>query len=111
LIATIPDEEMIILLERLKEFAKRVHRTVKHKKNNKTGGEGRRESSMPVEIAQVIYNLAGALALNRCGKRIIGIGDDRYRKNVAWVLNQRWLDARLRPVFLAALERLGPQRH
>ena len=54
---------------------------------------------MPVEVAQVLYDLAGALALCRCGARIIGLSDDRYRKNVAWVLNQSWLDTRLRPVF------------
>jgi DNA-directed RNA polymerase specialized sigma24 family protein len=109
-VAAIPAEELIILLERIKEFAKRVHRTVKQEKDKKTGGQGLRESSMPVEIAQVMYNLAAAVALNRCGKRIIGIGDDRYRKNVAWVLNQSWLDSRLRPVFSLAMQQLDLPR-
>jgi len=62
---------------------------------------------MPAEVAQVLYNLAGALAMTRCNARIIGLGDDRYRKNVTWVLNQSWLDTKLRPVFFAALKQLG----
>ena len=63
---------------------------------------------MPFEIAQVLYNLAGALALTRCDARIIGLSDGQFRKNLAWVLNQPWLDARLRPVCCAALTQLGP---
>ena len=63
---------------------------------------------MPFEIAQVLYNLAGALALTRCDARIIGLHDAQYRKNVSWVLNQSWLDARLRPIFFAALSQLRP---
>jgi hypothetical protein len=61
---------------------------------------------MPVEIAQVLYDLAGALGLCRCTVRIIGLSDDRFRKNVTWVLNQSWIDVRLRPVFFEALRRL-----
>ena len=61
---------------------------------------------MPLEIAQVLYDLAGALALTRSGARIVGLSDDRYRKNVAWLLNQPWLDTRLRPVFADALKQL-----
>jgi hypothetical protein len=106
-ISMIPPEELILLFQRLKLFAKRVHRALKRgTRGDASRGATRRESSMPAEVAQVLYSLAGALALTRCGVRIIGIGDDRYRKNVAWVLDQSWLDQRLRPVFLAALERL-----
>ena len=52
----------------------------------------RHETSMPVNVARVVYNLAGALALTRRGARIVGLGDDQYRKNLDWVLNQPWLD-------------------
>jgi len=108
MISSIPPGELTIVLERLKLFAKRVHRSAKHGgKGAAARGPTRRESSMPVEVAQVLYNLAGALALTRCGARIIGLGDDRYRKNVSWVLNQSWLDTKLRPVFVAVLEQLG----
>jgi len=111
MISSIPPEELTILLERLKLFAKRVHRSVKHGgKEAAARGPTRRESSMPVEVAQVLYNLAGALALTRCGTRIIGLGDDRYRKNVSWVLKQSWLDTKLRPVFVAALKELDVAR-
>ena len=65
---------------------------------------------MPVEIAQVLYDLAGALALTRCGARVIGLSDDRYRKNVFWLLSQPWLDPNLRRVFSAALEQLDAGR-
>ena len=64
----------------------------------------RRDNAMPVEVAQVLYDLAGSLALCRCGSRIIGLSDERFRKNVAWVLNQPWIDTRLRPVLFEALE-------
>jgi hypothetical protein len=74
------------------------------------GIAGRRETSLPFEVAQVLYNLAGALALCRCDSRIVGLGDDQFRKNITWVLNQSWLDARLRPVFHAALSQLRPAR-
>jgi hypothetical protein len=58
----------------------------------------------------VLYNLAGALALDRCGVRLIGISDSQFRKNLARMLDRPWIDARLRPVFHAALHRLGPAR-
>jgi hypothetical protein len=63
--------------------------------------------STVAEIAQVLNNLAGALALIRCEARIIGLSDDRFQKNISWVLNQSWLDIGLRPVFFAASKRLG----
>jgi DNA-directed RNA polymerase specialized sigma24 family protein len=108
-ISAIPPEERTLLFERLKTFAKRVHRAAQREgKGNGAQGGGRRENSMPFEIAQVLYNLAGALALTRCDARIIGLSDGQFRKNLAWVLNQSWLDARLRPIFFAALTQLGP---
>ncbi len=107
----IPAKELAALFEKLKAFAKRVHRSVRRGRGagrEAARGPGRLDHSMPVEIAQVLYNLAGALALTRGEARIIGLDDAQYRKNVAWVLNQTWLDARLRPAFFAALSRLRP---
>jgi DNA-directed RNA polymerase specialized sigma24 family protein len=107
-IPAIPPEELTGLLERLKLFSKRVHRALKiASQGNAAHALTRRDNSMPLEIAQVLYNLAGALALTRCQARIIGLADDRYRKNVLWMLSQPWLDARLRPVFFAVLKQLG----
>jgi hypothetical protein len=107
-VSSMPPEELTILLGRLKTFAKRVHRSIKHgPKVASPRGLSRRDNSMPVEVAQVLYDLAGALALCRCGARIIGLTDERFRKNVNWVLNQSWIDTRLRPVFFDALKKLG----
>ncbi len=106
-ILAIPPEELSAVLAQLKLFAKRVHRSAKKGAMEAAAhGAVRRENSMPLEVAQVLYDLAGALALCRCGVRIIGLSDERYRKNVAWVLNQSWLDTRLRPVFFGALKKL-----
>jgi len=103
----IPPEEMKVLLERLKSFAKRVYRSLRQEREcGAARDEVRRESSMPAEIAQVLYDLAAALALCRCGVKISGLRDDRFRKNIFWALRQPWLDARLRPVFGAALKQL-----
>jgi DNA-directed RNA polymerase specialized sigma24 family protein len=108
-IAAIPPEELTGLLERLKLFSKRVHRAVKvAAQRNAAPTLTRLDNSMPLEIAQVLYNLAGSLALTRSQARIIGLADERYRKNVVWMLNQPWLDTRLRPVFFAVLKQLGP---
>jgi DNA-directed RNA polymerase specialized sigma24 family protein len=109
-VAAIPAAEMTILLERLKVFAKRVHRLLKRvDKSAQTRGTTCRDTSMPAEVAQVLYDLAGALALARHGVRIIGLSDERFRKNLAWALNQSWLDIKIRPVFAAALRQLGPR--
>jgi hypothetical protein len=106
-ILAIPADEMTILLGRLKTFAKRVHRSLKHGAREASArGSTRRDNAMPVEVAQVLYDLAGSLALCRCEARIIGLSDERFRKNVAWVLNQPWIDTRLRPVFFDALKKL-----
>jgi hypothetical protein len=96
------------VIERLKTFAKRVHRAVRQSPNCASPAHAtKRENAMPAEIAQVLYNLAGALALTRCDARIIGLSDERFQKNISWVLNQPWLDIRLRPLFFAACKRLG----
>jgi hypothetical protein len=110
-ISAIPGEEMTVLLGRLKTFAKRVHRSLKHgARGESSRAMTRRDNAMPVEVAQVLYDLAGSLALCRCGNRIIGLSDERFRKNVAWVLNQSWIDTRLRPVLVDALKKLGQGR-
>jgi hypothetical protein len=107
LISQLPRGELGKLLERIKLFAKQVHRSARSEgKRHDAQGVARRAHSMPMEVAQVLYNLAGALALLHCGTRIIGLGDDRYRKNLAWVLDQPWVDTKLHPVFLAAVQRL-----
>ena len=69
-IAAIPPGELVNVFERLKTYAKRVHRQAAHAEKARASGAAanRRETSMPVEIAQVLYDLAGALALSRAGR-------------------------------------------
>ena len=103
-------EELAALLERIKTFAKRVHRSRPAGRRRKPGPDaGRFEDAMPFEVAQVLYNLAGALALIRCDTRIVGLSDEQFRKNMTWALSQSWLDPRLRPVFFAAMSRVRPR--
>jgi hypothetical protein len=110
-VASIPPEELLALLDQLKTYAKRVHRLAKQADSVEAAkGPGRRDTSMPIEIAQVLYDLAGALAMTRCNARVIGLTDDRYRKNVSWLLSQPWLDPSLRRVFFAALGVLDADR-
>ncbi len=102
--AELPSEDKAALYKLIKEFAKRVYRSIK-----RTGDEpGRATTSMPVEVANVVYNLAGALALTRNGMRIIGLSDDQFRKNLSWVLERPWVDTALRPVLSAAIDQLKP---
>ncbi len=109
--ASIPSDELIALLERLKTYAKRVHRLAKRAEaGDHLPVHAHRATSMPLEIAQVFYDLAGALALSRCRAKVIGLSDARYRKNVLWLLSQPWLDSSLRPVFFDALELLDGGR-
>jgi hypothetical protein len=107
LAGAIPSPELVELIKRLKSFVKRIHATAR---SNRVGDSlvpaYRWESSLPLEVAQVLYNLAGALAFLRCRTRIIGLDNDQYRKNLTWVLRQPWLDARLRPLFFAVIMEL-----
>lgn len=110
--SVLPPEELTALLERLKTFVKRVHGSRPAERRHRDRSDPihvpcRFEDAMPFEIAQILYNLAGALALNRCGSRIISLSDEQYRKNLDWALCQSWLDPRLRPIFFATISRLG----
>jgi RNA polymerase sigma factor (sigma-70 family) len=105
----LPNHELTALLQRLKTFAKRVHNAVKSSRDDDPRGAARRrEHTMPAEVAQTLYNLASVLALLRCDTRIDSLSDLQLRRNLAWVLDQPWLDPRLRPVFTAAVKRLAP---
>jgi hypothetical protein len=106
-LVSIPPNEWLALLQCLKTFSKGVYRASQQRNASGQHGEALpRESTIPLEVAHVLYNLANALALLRCGARIIRIKDDQFRKNVKWVLDQNWLAAELRPIFLDALKTL-----
>jgi hypothetical protein len=77
LVNAVPHEELTEQMKRLKSFVKRIHATAR---SNRVGDSlapaCRWESSLPLEVAQVLYNFAGALAFLRCRTRIIGLDDD-----------------------------------
>ena len=68
------------------------------------------ESSLPTEIATVIYFTAIVLALTRCGQRITGLDDDALRRGVEWVVAQPWVDESTRSLFRDALTLIGTDR-
>ena len=68
------------------------------------------ESSLPTEIATVIYFAAIVVALTRCGQRITGLDDDALRRGVEWVVAQSWVDESTRSLFRDALTLIGTDR-
>jgi hypothetical protein len=109
--SAIPPDEMTRVLERVKSFAKRIHRSLRRGPSEKAARDrGRHDSTVPTEVAQALYDLAGALALSRCGARIIGLSDDQFRKNLNWALDQPWIDSELRAVLRSALKRIDGKR-
>ena len=65
-ISSIPAEELTDLYVRLKRFAKQVHRRgIRTAGTDAPGASPSRVDTMPAKLAQVLYNLSGALALTR----------------------------------------------
>lgn len=103
-------ERLRPVLEALKTFAKRVHHAVRPgpaEVGDDPIDRARRAHSMTPEVAQALYNLAWALALVRCGERIVSLEPSQLRKNLDWLLGQPWLDDRVKPTLLEARERLA----
>jgi len=65
------------------------------------------ESSLPTEIATVIYFAAIVVALTRCGQRITELDDDGLRRGMNWVVAQPWIDELTRSLFRGALPLIG----
>jgi len=82
------------LLERIKEFAKDCRMNP--------------DSTLPAEVAMVLYFGGIIGARLRCGASITSMDDNALRNGVRWVLNRTWLDHGLRPLFLEAERHLGP---
>jgi len=82
------------LLERIKEFAKDCRMNP--------------DSTLPAEVAMVLYFGGIVAARLRCGATITSMDDDALRNGVRWVLNRTWLDHGLRPLFMEAERTLGP---
>jgi len=82
------------LLERIKDFAKDCRMNP--------------DSTLPAEVAMILYFGSIVAARLRCGATITSMDDDALRNGVRWVLNRPWLDHGLRPLFSDAERALGP---
>jgi len=101
--------ELVALLRQVKNFAKQMHQFVTEGLDPRSGPEApRRTHSMPAEVAQVLYNLAVALALARCDEQIASLPPETIQKNFVWLATQKWLTRELAPVFNEALHRFAP---
>ena len=56
------------------------------------------EESLPAEVATVLYFLAIAAGLTKCGRRITALDDQALQHGLAWVRQQTWLDENSRAV-------------
>jgi len=84
--------DLVGLLTRLKLLAKQLRHRPDH--------------AVPEIFAQLLYTLVNVLALIRCGVDLHTVGAESLARNVRWFQQQTWLDDRLRPVFVQALESL-----
>jgi WD40 repeat protein/serine/threonine protein kinase len=84
------------VLKLVKEFAKA-------NRNNS-------QSTLPPEIATVIYFAAIVVALMRCGQRITTLDDNALRQGVEWSVAQPWIDELCHSLFRDALTLIGPDR-
>jgi len=68
------------------------------------------QSTLPPEIATVVYFAAIVVALMRCGQRITALDDQALRQGVEWIVAQPWIDELSRSLFREALTVIGPDR-
>jgi len=65
-------------------------------------------SSLPREIASVLYFASIAAALVRCQRRITGLTNDALTEGLHWVLARPWVDTPTRALIEACLPLLKP---
>ena len=65
------------------------------------------ESPLPREIATLLYYTSIVVAMMRCRQRITKLSDDAIRHGIKWVLDQPWINDRIRSIFCEAREFLG----
>ena len=64
------------------------------------------DSSLPREVAKVMYYGSIAVALVRCAQRITELDDCSLRQGVEWAIAQTWIDEPTRAVLREGLDRL-----
>lgn len=65
------------------------------------------EAVLPREIALALYYGSIAAALVHCGARITELSDAALRHAFDWLAHQPWVDAPMKELVVAALERVG----
>jgi hypothetical protein len=58
-------------------------------------------STLPNEIATLLYFASIVVAQTRCGRRITSLSKKEIRAGVAWALAQDWVDERTKSLFRA----------
>jgi hypothetical protein len=66
------------------------------------------DSSLPKEVAAVLYYTSIAAALVRLDRRISQLGDTELGRALNWAKEQRWVDAQIQQLLAQALQKLSP---
>ena len=66
-------------------------------------------SSIPHDVARVIYFSSIAAALCHCGRRITTLSDQRITDGISWALSLNWLEDNAREVLSSGLQALEKQ--
>lgn len=66
------------------------------------------ESSLPKEVAAVLYYASIAAALVRLDRRISQLGDAELQRALQWAKEQRWVDPQIQQLLAQALPKLAP---
>ena len=65
------------------------------------------DSSLPNEVAAVLYYLSIAAALVRLGRRITQLGDPELKRGLEWAKGKTWVEAPLQKLLDEALQKLA----
>jgi DNA-directed RNA polymerase specialized sigma24 family protein len=92
---------LVARMQALKQYGKRKHREAKRESMSRT-------LPPPRELGYLLYTVASAVALVGTDQHIDTLGPKGLAVNVAWALEQPWLEPRLRPILQQAHKRLWP---
>jgi hypothetical protein len=68
------------------------------------------DSSLPKEVAAVLYYSSIAAALVRLDRRISQLNDEELQRGLRWAGDQPWVDGRIQQLLGQALQKLFPPR-
>lgn len=82
----------IELLVMLKDFAK--------------SNASHHDSALPADVSRMIYYLAIAVALLRCGRRITSMSNPKLVASLTWAIDQPWIEPRERTLLSECLTKV-----